>query len=88
MITFEEYLQKHPKVSRKRAESMLEYRCFFLEDYGINYALLPGEGYSGDPLWVDVDNLVCDCNVFRTKKACPHVAAALGFIEKNGGRFI
>ena len=86
MLTFEEYMKEHPKVARSRAERMLSESCLFQKNRGDNLAWLP-EGSSSDYLVaVNLDRMTCGCNVFRQKKACPHIAAALGFIEKNGGK--
>ena len=86
MIGLEEYLQKNPGVSRIRAERLMrDGRCYFLREGHYDYALLPGSSSTDELVTVDLNRLVCECNVFRTKGACPHVAAALGLVEKNGG---
>ncbi len=87
MIGYEDYLSAHPQVARSRAEKMLaQQECLFLKKRGYNLALLPENGSSSNLVSVYLDDLTCGCNVFRTKKACPHIAAALGFIEKNDGK--
>ena len=86
MIGYEEYLKTHPAASRLRADRMLaDGMAIFYKDHSYDYALLPGNSSMDDLVEVDLQQLRCTCNVFRTKKACPHVAAALGMVEKNGG---
>ncbi|MBR2258093.1 MAG: hypothetical protein IJ899_12355, partial [Blautia sp.] len=87
MIGYEDYLRKYPQVARSRAERMLsEGKCLFLKENGHDLALLPRNSSSDELIAVDLNRMTCECNVFHTKKACPHVAAALGFVEKNGGQ--
>ena len=84
MIGYEEYLSKHSNVSKKRAEELRKGEYLLRKD-GI--ALMPQNSVSwSEVVGVDPERLLCDCNVFRTRKACPHVAAMLGKREDNGGK--
>ena len=84
MIGYEEYLSKHSNVSKKRAEELRKGEYLLRKD-GI--ALMPLNSVSWhEVVGVDPERLLCDCNVFRTRKACPHVAAMLGKREDNGGK--
>ena len=88
MMDYEEYMQSHPKVARSRAEKLINDRdCIFIQGTGTqpDLAVLPERGFASRPVVVDLQNLTCQCNVYQTKRACPHVAAALGLIERNGG---
>ena len=78
MIGYEEYLQKYPQVARRRADSMLSGSiCYFFEN---NTAVMQENTTSDNYAVVNIRSLTCTCNVFRNKKACPHVAAVLGRI--------
>ena len=84
MIGYEEYLSKHSNVSKKRSEELRKGEYLLRKD-GI--ALMPLNSVSWhEVVGVDPERLLCDCNVFHTRKACPHVAALLGKREDNGGK--
>ena len=82
MIGYEAYMEKHPQVARKKADSLREAGGLFLKDGRV---VLPRNSNWEDTLVVDARKLDCGCSVYRTKKACPHVAAVIGMIEDNGG---
>ena len=81
------YMKSHPIVSLNRAEKLMsEGPCFFVKEDGRPLALLPGSSSQDDLVLVDLEDETCQCNVYRTKRGCPHIAAALGIVERNGGR--
>ena len=84
MISYKTYLSRYPQVSKLRAERFMNGTCYFLKN-GYDKAYFPENGSCSNMVCVDFLHLTCECNVFRTRQACPHIAAALGLIEKNGG---
>ena len=86
MMGYEEYLRKNPLVSRKRSALIIEsWDCYFLKRGRDAVALIPRNSFDDDFVTVYVNKKECTCNVFRSKKGCPHIAAALAKIEQNGG---
>ena len=87
MISYEAYMKRNPQVSRNRVERLISDKtCYFLRSDRHDFALLPRNCSTDDLVAVDLNNAICECNVFRTKRACPHVAAALCLVEKSGGQ--
>ena len=81
------YLEKNPKVARSRVTNLVaDGCCYFVKEKGRNVALLPEKSAADDFVMVDLENLTCGCNVFRTKKCCPHVAAALTILDGYQGK--
>ncbi|MBQ7645189.1 MAG: hypothetical protein IJS84_09215 [Spirochaetales bacterium] len=86
MRGYEEYMTKYPSVARRRAERfMADGSCLFLKEDSQDYALLPENGFMDRLVYANLRAETCECNVYRTKHACPHIAAGLGIVEKNGG---
>ena len=86
MIGYEEYLRKNPQVSIKRVEKILSDGSGLFLKNKHDLALFPRNSSTDELVCVDLTRMTCECNVFRTKKACPHVAAALAKVEMNEGK--